>query len=138
MRNFRDYDIWKEGMQISKAVYLLTRDFPDHEKFGIVSQIQRAVISIPSNIAEGASRNSEVDFARYLEIATGSAFEVETQLILANDLGYINSDSTNEILININSLEKKLNTLITKIRNNHRKPKSQQPTANSQQPTANS
>jgi len=128
MRNFRDYDIWKEGIQITKAVYLLTKDFPDQEKFGLATQLQRATVSIPSNIAEGASRKSEVDFARFLEMALGSVFELETQLIIAKELGYTNSESINELLINIYQIEKKLNSFITKIRNNSKKPK---PKANS-------
>jgi four helix bundle protein len=129
MRNFREYDIWKEGIQITKEVYLLTKDFPDQEKFGLASQLQRATVSIPSNIAEGASRKSEVDFARFLEMALGSVFELETQLIIAKELGYTNSESINELLLNIYQIEKKLNSFITKIRNNSKKPK---PTANSQ------
>jgi len=69
MRNFREYDIWKAGMQITKSIYLLTKDLPSSEKYGIVSQIQRAAVSIPSNIAEGAARKSEKEFAQFLHIA---------------------------------------------------------------------
>jgi four helix bundle protein len=80
-----------------KEVFLLTRDFPVEEKFGLVSQILRCAYSIPSNIAEGSGRSTNKEFARFLDIALSSAFELETQLILAADVDYISEDKLQEI-----------------------------------------
>tara|TARA_R110000868_G_scaffold71206_1_gene208824 strand:+ start:101 stop:355 length:255 start_codon:yes stop_codon:yes gene_type:complete len=83
MRDFKKLEIWKNGITIVKFVYSLVQKLPNEEKFGLKSQISRAAVSDPSNIAEGCSRNSEVEFKRFLEIALGSLFEVETQLIIS-------------------------------------------------------
>ncbi|GAB5473364.1 MAG: four helix bundle protein [Maribacter sp.] len=117
MRDFRKLDIWKNGIEVVKQVYSLSEKLPSEEKFGLKSQINRAAVSIPSNIAEGCSRNSEIEFKRYLEIAMGSLFEVQTQLILTQELGFIDS---NELEITFDLLEKEakmLNSLIRKIKN---------------------
>lgn len=116
MRNFREYDIWKGAVKLTKVVYKTTSLFPEHEKFGLKSQVQRAAVSIASNIAEGASRSSEIDFSRFLQIALGSAFEVETQLIIAKELNYISQDELDKIYLDLNKLQKQINQLITKIR----------------------
>jgi four helix bundle protein len=79
-------------------IYNVTASFPSEEKFGIINQLRRASVSIPSNIAEGSSRNSNKDFARFLEIAIGSAYEVETQLLISSDLGFINEENTTELI----------------------------------------
>jgi len=89
MHNFKELKIWKLSRIFVKDIYLLTKKFPDDERFGLTQQIRRAVVSIPSNIAEGAGRCSDNEFSRFLNIANGSAFEVETQLILSLDLNYI-------------------------------------------------
>ena len=116
MRNFRELVIWQKARSLVKDIYLITDNFPTKERYGLCSQIQRAAVSIPSNIAEGCSRRSEIDFARFLEIAQGSAFEVETQLILAKDIGYLQDKSLTDLLIEIHSLQKQINKLITVIR----------------------
>jgi len=116
MRNFRNFTVWKNAIELAKMIYKVTEVFPTTEKFGLISQIQRASISISSNIAEGSSRKSETDFARFLEIAIGSAFEVETQLIIAEELNYINESDFESLILNINKLQKQINALITKIR----------------------
>ena len=89
MHNFKELKIWQLSRCLVKDIYLLTKKFPDDERFGLTQQIRRAAVSIPSNIAEGSGRNSNNDFSRFLDIANGSAFEVETQLILSLDLEYI-------------------------------------------------
>jgi len=86
VRSFRELEIWKKGIEIVKEVYQASKLLPKDEQYGIRSQITRAAISIPSNIAEGSSRNSEIEFKRFLEIAIGSAFELETQLVIIEDL----------------------------------------------------
>jgi len=92
MRDFKKLEIWKNGITIVKHVYSLVQKLPSEEKFGLKSQLSRAAISVPSNIAEGCSRNSEVEFKRFLEIALGSLFEVETQLIISEELKFLDSD----------------------------------------------
>ena len=116
MRNFRNLDIWKNAVELSKMIYKATKNFPAEEKYGLISQIQRAAVSVASNIAEGSSRKSEVDFARFLEISIGSAFEVETQLIIANELNYISKSNYESILSHIQILQRQINALLTKIR----------------------
>jgi len=116
MRNFRNLEIWEKAIELTKMIYNITSDFPKTEKYGLNSQIQRAIVSVASNIAEGSSRRSEVDFARFLEISIGSAFEVETQLIIAKELGYISEPKYESILSHIQILQKQINALLTKIR----------------------
>ena len=116
MRNFREYDIWKAAIRITKEVYQITASFPSSEKYGLISQLQRASVSISSNIAEGCSRYSEIDFARFLEISLGSTFEVESQMVLAVELGYINEEQLNEFVFGMAILQKQINTLITRVR----------------------
>jgi len=102
MHQFKELLIWKKSRLFCSKIYSITSTFPNEEKFGITNQLRRASVSIPSNIAEGSSRNSNKDFARFLEIAIGSAYEVETQLIISSDLGFINEEHTTEL---INMLE---------------------------------
>jgi four helix bundle protein len=117
MRDFRKLDIWKHSIDLVKEVYILSEKLPSEEKFGLKSQITRAAVSIPSNIAEGCSRNSEVEFKRFLEIAMGSLFEVETQLIITQELGFIESKELEPIFKAIEIEAKMINSLISKIKN---------------------
>lgn len=89
MHQFKELIIWKKSRQFCSTIYLITSTFPLEEKFGLTNQLRRACVSIPSNIAEGSSRNSNKDFGRFLEIAIGSAYEIETQLLIASDLGFL-------------------------------------------------
>lgn len=102
MHQFKELLIWKKSRLFCSKIYSITSTFPHDEKFGIINQLRRAAVSIPSNIAEGSSRNSNKDFARFLEIAIGSAYEVETQLLISSDLGFLNEENTTEL---INMLE---------------------------------
>lgn len=115
MRDFRKLDIWKNGITIVTQVYELSEKLPLNEKFGLRSQITRAAVSIPSNIAEG-SRNSEVEFKRFLEIAMGSLFELETQLIITEELKFIKSSELELTFILIQKEAKMINSLIQKIK----------------------
>ena len=94
MHRFKDLDIWKKSRIFCSNIYSITATFPNDERFGLTNQLRRASISIPSNIAEGCSRNSNKDFSRFLEIAIGSAYEIETQLLIASDLGFINQENS--------------------------------------------
>jgi four helix bundle protein len=116
MRNFRLLNIWKDGIVLAKQVYKLSELLPKEEKFGLKSQICRAAVSIPSNIAEGSSRNSEIEFKRFLEIAIGSAFELETQLIILSELEFVKKEYLNPILESLNNEQKMINSLISKIK----------------------
>lgn len=95
MHRFKELEIWKKSRQFCSEIYNMTSSFPSDEKFGLTNQLRRASVSIPSNIAEGSSRNSQKDFSRFLEIAIGSAYEIETQLIIASDLGFIKTENLN-------------------------------------------
>lgn len=88
MKNFKELRIWQQGFQIVLLCFRITRGFPSSEKFGLTAQITRAAVSIPSNIAEGSSRNSDRDNKRFIDIALGSAFELETQLMIARELNF--------------------------------------------------
>lgn len=89
MKTHKDLDIWKRGIDFVEKIYMVTANFPKEEIYGLVSQIRRAAISYPSNIAEGAARFSKKEFVQYLYIALGSLSEVETQLIIASKLKYL-------------------------------------------------
>lgn len=117
MRDFRKLDIWKNGIELVKQVYLITKKLPSEEKFGLKSQITKAAVSIPSNIAEGCSRNSEIEFKRFLEISMGSLFEVETQLVIIEELGFINSEDLKQLFKLIEKEAKMINSLIKIIKN---------------------
>ena len=112
--NFRELKIWKESMNLVKLVYALTNELPVNEKFGLISQIQRCVISIPSNIAEGSGRSSEKEFLHFLNISISSSYELETQLILLEDLYNI---STQKTLTQITSIQKMIGGFCKKLRN---------------------
>lgn len=116
MRNFRKFEVWQRAIQLSKDIHSLTEGFPDSEKFALSNQIQRASVSVASNIAEGASRNSENEFARFLEIAIGSAFEVETQLIVAHEIGYLSKEMVDQEVENLHILQRQLNQFIQRIK----------------------
>lgn len=106
MHRFKELEIWKKSRIFCSEIYAITATFPSDEKFGLINQLRRASVSIPSNIAEGSSRNSQKDFARFLEIAIGSAYEIETQLIIASDLGFLKTDSLNSLTNNLEEIIK--------------------------------
>ncbi len=95
-RNFRDLVAWQKAMDLVEAVYAATRGFPADERFGLTSQLRRAAVSIPSNIAEGEGRGSHNEFGRFLSIAYGSLREVETQLLIGVRLGYVDEAACKE------------------------------------------
>ena len=117
MRDFRRFEIWKTAMTIAKMVYDLSALLPSSEKFGFGSQIQRAAVSIPSNVAEGSSRASEKDFKRFLEISLGSCYELETQITLIKDIGLIQETTLlDSVLKLIIEEQKMLNGFIARIK----------------------
>jgi four helix bundle protein len=96
IKTHKDLDVWKEAMKLAKEVYSLTASFPKEEIYGLSSQIRRASVSIPSNIAEGAARGTSKDFSRFLYISLGSLAELETQLLLAIDLRLTDNNDLDE------------------------------------------
>ena len=112
MRKFKELEIWKESRILTKDIYILTNHLPQEEKFGLTSQIRRCVISIPANIAEGAAKDSQKDFLRYLQISLGSSFELESHLILCVDLEFLNNEITEVHLHTIERLQKSIASLI--------------------------
>ena len=98
--------VWQLAMDIAKEIYVLTNEFPSEEKFGLTSQIRRAAVSIASNIAEGAGRYSDKEFAHFLSIASGSSFEVRTQLLIAASLNYITKEKVDPLVKRLSELEK--------------------------------
>jgi four helix bundle protein len=116
MHNFKKLSILVNAMSLVKDVYLLTSNFPKEEKFGLISQINRCSISIPSNIAEGSSRSSNKEFSHFIKIALGSLFELETQIILSSDFKMINDQDSNIILDKITTLQKMINGFLTTLK----------------------
>lgn len=112
MRNFKELDVWKDSIMLVKDVYMITECLPNTEKFGLKSQIARCVISIPANIAEGCAKDSQKDFVRYLQISPGSAFELETHIIICNSLSFIVGKDFELLNEKITILQKRINSLI--------------------------
>ncbi|MBI1308738.1 MAG: four helix bundle protein [Proteobacteria bacterium] len=115
VKNFKDLVVWQKGMDVVKAVYHASALLPPEEKFGLTGQMRRCAISIPSNIAEGKKRGSKADYARFLDVANGSAAELETQLILAGEF-YPAVDFA-KTMATLEEVQKMLTTLLVKIRN---------------------
>jgi len=116
MRDFRKLEIWKESISLVNQVYKLVDQLPENEKYGLRSQICRAVVSIPANIAEGCSRSSENEFKRFLEIAIGSAFELETHLIIILEIGICSDEKIRDTVQKVNQLQLKINALLNKLK----------------------
>jgi four helix bundle protein len=106
MHKYKELIIWRKSIELVTEIYLVTGSFPDKEKFNLISQINRAAVSIPSNIAEGAGRNSDKEFVQFLAIAHASSYELETQLIVSNNLGYLKQEHLNKLLESIEELQK--------------------------------
>jgi four helix bundle protein len=92
MKNYKELNIWKSGIEIVKATYQLSKLLPESEKFGIISQMNRAAVSIPANVAEGSGRNSDRDYVRFIQIALGSAFELQTYFIIIVEMNWVKID----------------------------------------------
>ena len=97
MHNYKNLHIWQDGINLAKTIYQVTSNFPANEKFGIVSQMTRAAVSVSSNIAEGAGRGSNKEFANFLGIAVGSLFELHTQITICEQIGYIDAETLQEL-----------------------------------------
>ena len=105
-RPHHSLNVWKSSIKFVKEIYSSTAQFPSEEKFGLVSQMRRSAVSIPSNIAEGAARKSNKEFNNFLNIAQGSASELETQIIISNELGFIEIDQSTNMLNKLENISK--------------------------------
>ncbi len=116
MQNFRDLKVWRKAHDVALSVYKMSDGFPSAERYGITSQMRRAAFSVPSNIAEGCGRSSGADFARFLDIAFGSASELEYLLLLAVDLGILEPAVYDAILAELQEVKRMLTALIGRVR----------------------
>jgi four helix bundle protein len=112
---YKNLKIWQSSMQLAKNLYEVTKQFPSEEKFGLISQLRRAVVSIPSNIAEGYCRSGQKEKVHFLSISIGSLAEVETQIILSQELGYIDKTISETLLEQVISIQKQTVSLRTKM-----------------------
>lgn len=117
VKTYEELEVWQVAMQLAEQVYALQKQLPKEETYGLGDQIRRAVVSVPSNIAEGFGRDSTADFIHFLHIARGSLFETRTQLELAKRLGYLHV--SNEIAATMDSVARLFNGLIRALRTNH-------------------
>jgi four helix bundle protein len=115
LRDYRDLLVWKKGMSLAKHIYQITQAFPDTERFGLVSQMRRAAVSVPSNIAEGQARNTTGEFIQFLSHAVGSVSELDTQLTLSVELGFCSRTEVQEAHALILELRKMLTALRKKL-----------------------
>lgn len=97
MFNFEKLDVWKKSIELADTIYSRTRAFPAEERFGLTNQLRRAAVSVSSNIAEGSSRSSKLDFARFIEIGTGSIFELASQIFIARRQGFLSEDNFQQL-----------------------------------------
>ncbi|MFA7494371.1 MAG: four helix bundle protein [Proteiniphilum sp.] len=106
MHNFKKLDIWNRSVEFVTDIYRLVNTFPQVERFGLIAQMQRAAVSIPTNIAEGSAKSSNKDFARFLEISLGSAYELETELSLSFKLSYIEAETYEQFQQKLSELQR--------------------------------
>lgn len=111
MHNFKNLTVWQKSIDFTTEIYSITKDFPTDEKYGLTSQIRRAAISVPSNIAEGAGRKSNREFKHFLNISLGSIFELETQIIIAHRLNLIEGSIIDDIQLRISEIQKMIYSL---------------------------
>ena len=119
LKNYKDLKVWQRSYQLCLEIYGITKSFSREELYGLTSQIRRAAVSVPSNIAEGYGRKTTPDYIRSLYIAYGSSCELETQILLSGDLGYIKDKNMQELLEKIGEVERMLKALIKSLENKH-------------------
>ncbi len=115
MNNFRELKVWQKSITFVVKIYEITRSFPKEERFNLVTQFQSAAVSIPSNISEGAGRNTNASFKHFLTISIGSSHEIETQIIISKELGYINEDSYTVLISELTGIQKMLYALFNSL-----------------------
>ena len=116
MRDFQTLEVWKKGHKLVLSLYKATAYFPSEERYGLTSQIRRAGVSVPANIAEGCGHQSEPEFARYLQLAAASATELQYHIILARDLSYLEPERYKELAETVEEIKKMLSAFIKQVR----------------------
>lgn len=122
LKSFKELNVWQKSYELCLKLYSVTAKFPKEEKYGLTSQIRRSAVSIPSNIAEGYGRKTTLDYIRMLYIAYGSVCELETQILLAGDLGFIERRATDPIKTDIGEIERMVKALIRSLENKRSAP----------------
>lgn len=117
MHNFRNLDVWKSSMELVTDILKATVTFPDSERYGIINQMNRSAISIPSNIAEGSSKSSNKYFINFLETSLGSAFELETQLIISHKMKYLSDEDFSRFEGTVQTIQKQVTNFIQYLQN---------------------
>jgi four helix bundle protein len=117
MHNYKELNVWKRGIKLAVEIYRLSQNFPVEERYGLTSQMRRSAISVPSNVAEGAGRRTDKEFAHFLRIGHGSICELETQLYVAYELGYVKDDVFSSVTTELTEVQKMLFSLISKFEN---------------------
>jgi four helix bundle protein len=116
MKNFRELKVWKKGHSLTLAIYKATASFPNEERYGLTSQIRRSSVSVPANIAEGCGRGSDAELARFLQIAAGSASELEYHLLLASQLDMLNVPDHKHLTKEVTEVKRMLTSFIKKLK----------------------
>jgi four helix bundle protein len=122
LKNYKDLKVWQRSYQLCLEIYKITKEFPREERYGLTSQIRRAAVSIPSNIAEGYGRKTTLEYIRFLYIAYGSNCELETQILLSGDLCYTKSGKLEMLMEGIREVERMLKALIKSLEKKHSTP----------------
>lgn len=122
LKNYKELRVWQKAYQLCVEVYRITRNFPKEERYGLTSQIRKAAVSVPSNIAEGYGRKTTREYVQALYVAYGSNCELETQVLLSGDLGYIEADDLEKLQKNLGDIERMLKGLINSLKNKHSNP----------------
>ncbi|OFY60488.1 MAG: four helix bundle protein [Bacteroidetes bacterium RBG_13_42_15] len=115
VKSYKDLIIWQRSMDLVELIYLITEDFPSKENFGLTSQMRRAAVAVPSNIAEGYGRQSTGSYSQFLSIARGSLFELETQVEICTRLKYFNKTESEKLTSEIVEISKMISSLISKL-----------------------
>lgn len=116
-KSFRDLDAWKKAIDLTTSIYVATREFPNDQRYGLSQQMQRAAVSIPSNIAEGHGRKTNGEFAYFVRISRGSVSELETQTLVSKNLGFLDDPSFEVLEVQIETVGKLINGLLTYLEN---------------------
>jgi four helix bundle protein len=122
LRNYKDLKVWQRSYQLCLEIYKITKRFPKEERYSLISQIRRAAVSVPCNIAEGYGRKKTPEYIRSLYIAYGSNCELETQVLLSGDLGYINTEKLKKLQNDIGEVERMLKAPVKSLENKHLNP----------------
>jgi len=117
IQSYRDLDVWKKSIRLIKHVFILTEKFPKQQQYGLSKQVQSSAVSIAANIAEGRSRQTTKEFLYHLNVSYGSLAETETHLIIANELGFISSETLEQLLNDTNEIGRMLNGLVRALEN---------------------